>query len=377
MKILIDFTQIAIRKAGVGLYGEQLLKQISALNREDLIYVLVQDDETVLDCLANLSLIKVSARFFRKLPLRLALEQLYIPHLVKKLKIDVVHSLHYSFPVWMTRARRVVTVHDMSALLMPEVHTSTRRWYMRLFIPLTAKLADRIIFVSEAARADYLSFYRVPLNQTAVIHHAASNQFTPNIAIEQLLSVRDKYKINGPYVLFIGTLEPRKNVPRLIQAFARLAQQFPDERLVIVGMKGWHYDEIFTLTSELGLNDKVRFTGFVDEADKPAILRGSDIFIYPSLYEGFGIPVLEALSCGVPTITSDRSSMPEIAGDGALIVDPTDVEQIYQAMRLLLSDEKRRSEISVRALLQSSRFSWEAAAAATLDQYRKAYAHIP
>ena len=373
MRILIDFTQITLRKAGVGVYGEQLLKQIAVLNQENLIYVLIQDDETALDHLPGLTLIKVSAKWFRKLPLRLALEQLYIPRLVRKLDIDVVHSLHYSFPLFMTRARKVVTFHDMSGLLMPEMHSILKRWYLRFFIPLTAKLADRLIFVSEAARTDYLDVYSVPLNKTAVIHHAVSKQFTPNIPEEQLAVVRAKYQISGPYVLFIGTLEPRKNIPRLIEAFAKLTKEFPNERLVIVGMKGWFYDEIFHLTSQLALTERVRFTGFVDEADKPALLCGADLFVYPSLYEGFGIPILEALACGIPTVTSNRSSMPEIAGDGAITVDPTNTGKIHEAMRILLSDDLLRNQIRVRALEQSAKFSWDTSAAATLDQYRRAH----
>ena len=180
------------------------------------------------------------------------------------------------------------------------------------------------------------------------------------------------YGLTQPYVLYIGTIEPRKNLDRLTQAFSTLAQTYPTHTLVIAGMKGWMYESLFELVRTLGLENRVVFTGFVAETDKPFLIRGAEVFAYVSLYEGFGIPVLEALACGTPTLTSDVSSIPEVTGDAALLIDPSSVQDITAGLERLLADPSLRNELAAKSISQAARFSWPATAATTLNLYRKA-----
>ena len=210
-----------------------------------------------------------------------------------------------------------------------------------------------------------------------VIHEGVDHQrFSQSSTIENSKEyLGEKYNIRNEYLLFVGTLEPRKNLIRLLEAFYRLLAGNPNYKskyqLLLAGSLGWLYDTIFDEVKNRGLGENVLLPGYVDAEDLPTLYRNATIFIYPSLYEGFGLPVLEALTSGTPVITSDSSSMPEIAGDAALFVDPVDVEGMVSAMRRFLEDEKLRSNYSERALLQAKKFSWEKCARETLDVYRE------
>jgi glycosyltransferase involved in cell wall biosynthesis len=370
MNLLVDFSQIPIQKVGVGVYGLNLISNLEP-DATSRYYVLVQDDDNSLDaCESNgIILIRISSKKCRRLVNRLLLEQVYIPYLVYKYKIDVIHSLHYSFPV-MTRARRIVTVCDMIFFKYPELHLRAKVFYFRFFIWLTTYLADKVICISKSTERDYLDFFRVKPNLTTVIELGVDQAYSPNIDRSEISALLEKYGIDGEYILFIGTIEPRKNITNLILAFAKLVKNESPLRLVIVGKKGWHYESVFSLVSELRLVDKVIFTGFVEESEKPALLVGARMFVYPSFYEGFGIPVLEALACGVPTITSNLSSMPEVAGDAAILVDPSNVEDIHAALAKLYCDEALSAVLRERALIQSSKFSWNVMAEKTVEVYK-------
>lgn len=370
LNVLIDFSQLPIQKVGVGVYGLNLI-----LNLEDRpnihYFVLVQDDDDSLDkCPSDfITLIKVNSNKFRKLSNRFFLEQFYIPYLVYKHKIDVVHSLHYSFPV-LAKAKKVVTVCDMIFYKYPELHLKSKVLYFRFFIWLTTLFANKVICISESTRQDYLSYFKVPSELAAVVELGKDDSYHPDLDRQEINQLLKKYAIDGEYILFIGTIEPRKNVSNLILAFERLiADGFPHS-LVVVGKKGWHYDSIFHLVKERNLTDRVIFTGFIEESEKPLFLAGASVFVYPSLYEGFGIPVLEALACGTPTITSNVSSMPEVAGDAALLVNPENLEEIYDAMKKVLMDSSLRSELKARSLRQAANFSWEKTANMTIEVYR-------
>lgn len=370
MNILIDFTQIPIQKMGVGVYG---LNLISNLKYEPNVhyYIIIQDDDTCLDkCESNfLTLIKVNSKKYRKLFYRFLLEQFYIPFLVNKYKIQVIHSLHYSFPI-MAKANKIVTICDMIFYKYPELHIKHKVYYFRFFIWLTTKFADKIICISKSTQQDYLNHFKISSELTTVIELGKAPSYNPNIDQQEVNKVLSKYAIHRDYILFIGTIEPRKNISTLLLAYSRLANEGLQYCLVIVGKKGWHYDDIFTLVTNLGLSDKVIFTGFVDEVEKPAFLAGAKIFIYPSIYEGFGIPVLEALACGVPTITSNISSMPEVAGDAALLIDPTNADELYNALCRLIFDDKLRADLKNKAIHQANKFNWRETARKTSVVYK-------
>jgi glycosyltransferase involved in cell wall biosynthesis len=370
MRVLIDCTQISRVKAGVGVYALNLIREITSAAADSRFWLLVQDDDPEMFYQAdNTALIKINAGIFRRLPCRFLMEQFYIPWLCRKHKIDVAHSLHYSFPIPYMRARKVVTVHDMTSFITPEHHLRTKLRYFRFFLRASQRRADYILFVSASTQRDYLRMFPRAHKTYRVTALGKGEQFSADSDSRAVDAVLNKYGIVRPYILFVGTIEPRKNLNRLVQAFAAISQEFPRHSLVIAGKRGWMYDSLFAEVKQKGLETRVLFPGFVDEADKVELLQGADVFVYPSVYEGFGIPVLEALACGTPTITSNVSSMPEVAGDAALLVDPTDADQIKEALLRILRDADLRLQLSAKAIEQARKFDWQTTARETLEGY--------
>jgi len=372
MKVLIDCTQIARQKAGVGVYALNLVEELLKHQSDELeVWLLVQDDDPDFLLLRHrINVIQVPARISRILPLRLILEQIYIPWLAWKHKIDVLHSLHYSFPLLRTRALRIVTIHDLTSFVMPEVHTRIKLIYFHFFIRAANRLVDALIFVSNATEADWMRYFPNTSRTRFVVPLGKAPIYSQNLPVDRIDRVVERYKLTRPYLLYIGTIEPRKNLTRLVAAFALLAQSFPMHTLVIAGMKGWMYQELFETVTKLRLDSRVIFTGFIAEEDKPYLIAGAEAFVYPSLYEGFGIPVLEALACGTPTLTSNRSSLPEVAGNAALLVNPESIEDIAFHLERLLVDSELRQSLRERSIVQASLFDWARTADETIDAYQ-------
>jgi glycosyltransferase involved in cell wall biosynthesis len=374
MNVLIDATGIARKKAGVGIYAKNLIEELIRIHPRPQIFVLVQDDDSELSFSdSDTAMIRVPSKLFRKLPLRFLLEQIIIPLLVVRYRIDVVHSLHYSFPLLRLRAKRVVTLHDMTFFTMPEVHKLFKIKYFRFFIRAAVRFADKIIFVSDSARQDCRNLLGPLHGSSSVIHLGKSGAFHPGLDPLEVERVSSSYGLGSNFVLYVGTIEPRKNLAALISAFASICQQHPGLVLAIAGMKGWMCDDLPELISRLNLESRVIFTGFVPEAEKPFLIAGAKVFAYPSLYEGFGIPVLEALACGVPTLTSNLSSLPEVAGDAALLVNPHSIEDIASGLNRLLSDELLRERLRRESLIQAAKFTWVKTATETLRAYREVF----
>jgi glycosyltransferase involved in cell wall biosynthesis len=373
LHVLIDLTQVPAGRMGIGSYAENLLAQLGAVAPEITFTAVLQSDDAPLRAAipSRVRILQLPARFFRRLPVRLVFEQVLLPLLARRYRVDVIHSLHYSLPLLPARARCVVTMHDMTAYLLPHMHTRAKGAYMRFFIRRAIRRADRLIFVSSSALDDCRRWFGLPLRNAVVVHHGKSDAFRPKGSAEELASVRARYRLPEHYLLYLGTLEPRKNVPLLLRAFAELTRRHPEARLVIAGKKGWHFDEIFHTVASLNLEDHVLFTGYIDEADKPALMRGGSLFVYPSLHEGFGIPVLEAMASGVPTIAGNRTSIPEIAGDGALLVDPESLPELSNALEFLYSNPVARAGLVAKGLEQAARFSWKKTAEETAAVYRE------
>jgi glycosyltransferase involved in cell wall biosynthesis len=371
MKVLIDCTQITRNKAGVGAYALNLITELLQRQSSDLqILLLVQDDDPDFAFpQEHAQIIRVPAKFFRYLPLRFVLEQFYIPRLTRKHKVDVLHSLHYSFPLLRTRARKIITVHDMTSFVMPEVHNRIKAYYFRFFLRAGSWLANGLIFVSNSTSEDWTRYFPKKSSLTFVIPHGKASIFRPDLSTEKINTVLQKYSLTEPYLLYVGTIEPRKNLTRLVKAFAQLAPSFPQYRLVLAGMMGWKYTDLFDSIQSLDIQSRVIFTGFIAEEDKPYLISGSQLFVYPSLYEGFGMPVLEAMACGTPTLTSNTSSLSEVAGEGALLIEPTSVEDIASGLRRLLTNVSLRDSIRQKALQQASLFDWGHAADMTIHAY--------
>jgi glycosyltransferase involved in cell wall biosynthesis len=375
MKVLIDATGITRKKAGVGVYARNLIDKLIAAGTMHL-FLVVQDDDPDFDYadLAHVTVLKMPARWLRMIPLRVLFEQTVLPLLIRKYRVDVVHSLHYSFPLFRFGVPAAVTIHDMTSLLMPEVHKGLRMRYHSFFIRRACRWADGLIFVSRSAQSDFIARVGTPRGVSAVVYHGIGKTFQPAHDEAAIARVRDRYGLPSRYVLYIGTVEPRKNLERLVQALATVMPSDPDLSLVIAGMMGWHQEHLPRLIESLGLKSHVYFPGFIAEEDKAHLITGCTLFVYPSLYEGFGLPVLEALASAVPTITSNISSLPEVAGNAALLVDPKDTAALAGAMRAILSDPVLVSELCGKGPEQAKKFTWQRAAEETMAFYTALFA---
>jgi glycosyltransferase involved in cell wall biosynthesis len=371
MRVLIDATGVTRKKAGVGVYGKNLIDRLVATGQMEL-FLVVQDDDPDLDYsgVPHVTVLRVSSRFLRKVALRLLFEQTVLPLLVRRHRVDVVHSLHYSFPLFRFGAKSVVTIHDMTSLLMPDMHIGIKMRYYRFFIRRARRWSDALIFVSRSAQEDFLARFGPPRGLSTVVYHGKSPVFHPRHDQAAIATVRAAYGLPARYILYVGTIEPRKNLNRLVQAFATLASTYPEESLVIAGMMGWKQDHLFGLIRDLGLEDRVFFPGFVAEEDKALLIAGSNLFVYPSIYEGFGLPVLEALASGIPTVTSNLSSLPEVAGEAALLVDPKDTGALAGAMASIFDDLVLADTLRCEGPKQAAKFTWEHTADQTAAIYR-------
>ncbi|OQY23175.1 MAG: hypothetical protein B6I35_04360 [Anaerolineaceae bacterium 4572_32.2] len=258
----------------------------------------------------------------------------------------------------------LVTIHDLGYLHFPQSHPWRQRLHLDLSTRWSARAAAHLLADSEATKADLATHYGTPLAKITVAYPGYDKTLAPVRDPAAIEAVKARYGINGDYFLYLGTLQPRKNLARLVAAFASL-QLVPT--LVLAGKRGWLYDALFTQARRLGLEGRVLFPGYVPEKDKAALLSGALAFVFPSLYEGFGLPVLEAQACGCTVIASNTSSLPEAAGDGALLVNPTDTAAIGAAMQRVASDAALRDELVERGFANARRFSWAACAQSALD----------
>jgi glycosyltransferase involved in cell wall biosynthesis len=241
--------------------------------------------------------------------------------------------------------------------------------HLNTWVPRSVQRADHVIAVSQATRQDLIELYNTPPKKISVLYHGVSANFAPVTDPARLNEIRQRFGLGqAPFVLSVGTVQPRKNYTRLVQALARLDDH---TRLVLAGSKGWGINPLLTEIKKLGLTERVIFTGFVDDADLPALYSAATLFVYPSLYEGFGLPVAEAMACGTPVIASDRSALPEVVGNAGLLIDPEDVAALAQAMAGLLRDDSRRAALSRAGQAQAAKFTWPGMAQQLLALYRQ------
>jgi glycosyltransferase involved in cell wall biosynthesis len=267
----------------------------------------------------------------------------------------------------------VVTIHDLSPFLFPQTFRRVNRVYTRWAIKVACRNARHLIAVSEFTKQEIVRWLHVPPERITVTYNGVDERFAPPSAAD-IAAFRQRTGLPERFILFIGTLEPRKNLPNLLEAYARIAND-TDAPLIIGGGKGWLYDEIFAKAEQLNLGNKIRFAGFIDDADLPLWYAAATVFTLPSLYEGFGIPLIEAMACGTPVVTSSSSSLPEVVGDAGLIVSPTDPDQLAEALLRMVRDDQLRAEYAERGLARARRFSWVETAERTLAVYRQVVGH--
>ena len=297
---------------------------------------------------------------------RVAWEQLVQPWVLRRIEADLVHGPVFIGPL-LAPCPVVVTIHDLSFIRFPALFRPVNRLYLTVLARLSASRARRMIAVSAHAAAETTQLLGVPPERIDVVYHGVDPAFRP-LPDDKVAAFRQRQGVPERFVLFVGTLEPRKNLIRLIEAFARIYDS--KVQLVLVGGKGWLYDELFDRVQDLGLREAVIFPGYVMGDDLPLWYNAATIVAYPSVYEGFGLPVLEAQACGTPVLTSDVSSLPEAAGGAALMVDPYDVEALAAGLNRMLTDALLRGELRERGLVHARQFSWPRTAQETARVYR-------
>ncbi len=272
---------------------------------------------------------------------------------------DVFFEPAHVLPFWHPPVS-VVTIHDVGYEYFPNAHTRFQRFYLRLTTRWHVHAARLVLADSHATRDDLVRLYAANPTRIRVVYPGVDlTHFSPQPP-DAVATVCQRYGIHGRYLLYVGTLQPRKNLRRVLAAFASIAERHPDVRLVLVGAAGWRMDAFADLMQTLG--DRLVRTGYVADADLPALYTGAVALVFPSLFEGFGFPVLEAQACGTPVIASTTTSLPEVAGDAALLVNPLDTHAIAQAMHRLLEDEPLHADLAARGRANAARFTWEASA---------------
>jgi len=300
---------------------------------------------------------------------RLWREHVLLPAACRRLGVDLLHCPKSAIP-FRSPCSTVVTLHDLIPLRHPETEKFVNRCYWQLQIPIAARRSDFIITDSEHARQEIMAEYGVPADRIKAVMLGFDPAMLATRDPDVGLAIRGKYGLPDRYILYVGTIQPRKNIDTLIEAYSRLKQERQiTPKLVIVGRKGWLYDQLFARISELGLASEILFTGFVPDAELPFIYDGALVFSYLSFFEGFGLPPLEAMACGVPVITSNTTSLPEVVGDAGCTVAPTDTEGVVQALRMILDNPEIANSMRQKGRERARMFSWEHCARETLAVY--------
>jgi glycosyltransferase involved in cell wall biosynthesis len=377
LRIAIDAHSIGTGLGGNESYAANLIEALAEIDSVNEYTLYVTRDEalarfrnkwpnfTVRPTLPHTPLIRI--------PLTLSAE-------LRSHPVDVLHVQFTSPPF--APCPVVVSIHDLSFEHLPETFNLRSRAQLRFTVRRSAKRAARVLALSEHTRKDIISTYQVAPELVTTIPIAAPTHFGPVKNENELQRVRHTYGINGDYILSVGSIQPRKNLARLISAFERLRQTRPTgnlPRLVLVGKRAWLYRETLKAIHELG--SAVIVTGYVPETDLPALYSGALCFVYPSFFEGFGLPPLEAMKCGTPVITGDRTSLPEVVGDAGVLVDPFDIEAIASAIATMVDDSSFRSRLRIKSLNRARMFDWRETARRTLEVYKQAadnvHSHAP
>ncbi|MDQ6662044.1 MAG: glycosyltransferase family 4 protein, partial [Chloroflexota bacterium] len=304
---------------------------------------------------------------------RIIWEQFTLPSILRQRRIEVLHSPVNVLPEFLpAHCAGVVTLHDLAFLRFPEVLTRPKRVYHRTFTIRSLRRATRVIAVSESTKSDAVKLVNIPAERIQTIYPCIDPRFSNVPEEDDLHSFRQKHGLSNGFLLYLGTLEPRKNIPTLLDAYARLRQRYQiAEKLVIAGSKGWLYDTIFAKVQQLGLQDEVLFVGYVEDAEQVLWYASASAFVYPSLYEGFGLPVAEAAACGTPVVTSDVSSLPEAGGKLALTVNPLDADAMATALYTAITDRPLRQKCRTMASSVAQQFSPQRMVAQTIQTYEQ------
>jgi anaerobic magnesium-protoporphyrin IX monomethyl ester cyclase len=368
MRVAFDGTTLRPARTGVGCYAERLLRHLAEASPTDEFVVLSNRPADVRRPLPP----NVEVYASRRAPVSLAWMQALAPGILREIRADVAHFTNGVIPL-ACPVPSVVTIHDMSLTLFPRYHPVRRVLLHRPLVDLSAPRASAIITHSNSAKRDIVRMYGLDEARVHAVHLAAAPEFTPVKDRQALDAVRRRHGLPERFILYVGTIEPRKNLGRLLTAFAaRRRTGGVTHALVCAGPYGWRARDVARRVAALGLERAVHFLGYVPMADLPALYSLCDLFVFPSIYEGFGLPVVEAMACGAPVLAGRSGAVTEVAGSAAEFVDPLDTDAIGDALQSLGADEGRRRDLAARGFARVQEFSWERAAAETLGVYRTA-----
>jgi glycosyltransferase involved in cell wall biosynthesis len=367
MQVGIDARLVFYNRAGIGQYIIRLIEAMARIHsNDDEAFIILQSRK-------DRSNIIQANGFHRKslwTPSHNRFEQIALSFEISRLGLNLLHSPDF-IPPFKRNCKSVITIHDLAFLLYPHFLTKeSARYYGQ--IDQAWRNTDHIIAVSEATKQDSIKMLGVPENKITVIHEAANPIYKPLPKDEAKHHIAKKYKLNQDFILFVSTIEPRKNLPGLLQAYRRLRDEYKqDELLVLAGANGWLWQEVYETVDRLNLRQHVLFLGHVPSEDLVYLYNAARLFVHPAFYEGFGLPPLEAMNCGVPIVVSNTSAFPEVVGDAGLMINPNDIDGLTVAMWHGLTEEGLRQDMIQKGFKRAKIFSWERAAMETLEVYRK------
>ncbi|NFI51518.1 glycosyltransferase family 4 protein [Clostridium botulinum] len=376
MKVSIELQPCLKNKSGIGVYTYELTKRLqyfkdiefegnifNFFNRND-----IEKDIEGLDIRKNICSLfpyGVYRRMWSYIPIKY--------NFLFRRNADIYQFFNFVVPPNIS-GKVITTIHDLTYILYPNTMEIANRKRLEKDMKATVKNADYIITISESSKRDIIKYLNVDKNKIEVIYPGVDGIYKKLLNNDEITTVKKKYNIEGKYLLYLGTLEPRKNIETILRAYNLFKKSNKDNiKLVLAGKKGWLYDSIFNLVKEFGIEDKVIFTDYVDDKDKSALYQGAEMFLFPSLYEGFGIPVIEAMASRTPVITSNSSSLPEVAGEAAIITDPLDYIKISKSIELILNDNELREKMVNEGIKQANKFSWDLSAEKLKNIYYDLY----
>jgi glycosyltransferase involved in cell wall biosynthesis len=365
MRVAIDTRKI--HDFGIGTYIRNLLRQLARIDRDTEYVLLCREPD--LGIAAQLG---PNFRSVREPSPNYSLrEQVHVPWVLRRERPDVYHAPHYVLPP-AVRCRSVVTIHDCIHLMFPQYLPNRAAYaYARASMWAAARRSDRILTVSEASKRDILSLFNIKPEKIVVVYNAIDEHFSAAPSEEHVARIRERYQLDHKFVLYVGNIKPHKNLVRLIEAFSDLRRTHDDLKLLIIGDEISKLPALRRAVHRHKLHKYVRFLGYLKDDTLTVLYRLASVFVFPSLYEGFGLPPLEAMASGTPVVTSNVSSLPEVTGDAAVLVDPYDVDSIGNGIRRILDDPQLAEELRIKGLKRAREFSWERSVEKTQRVYRE------
>jgi len=366
MKIVINALGPSKIKAGIGNYLTNLISELSIIDKSNNYIIFASSENKAYYETDNGYFQVIDIGFMgRNKFLRIMWEQLILPFKLKSLKADILFSPGFVCP-FIKPIKYVTVIHDMTFFSHPQVHTFFKKIYFPFMIKQSLKKSEKIISVSYNTKKEILKYSNIQENKV-IVTHLSANKFPQNRINDENELLAKKYNIETEYLLFVGMIEPRKNISLIIEALDKISDK--QIKLVVVGEKGWMINNLFEMIKSRGIEDRIIFTGFIDDKELEIFYKNAKIFLYPSFYEGFGIPILEAMSAGCPVITSNISSLPEVAGNAAILINPQKPNELTDSINRVLDNSELRTDLITKGFENAKKFSWIKTAKQTLEVF--------